>query len=112
MHVYELLYMAGRVGPAGQSLFAATEERTVSRGVFGSTLAKNGVAIRLVDWKRQNKIGRGERRSAMLQQMMSKVIKDTHASGRESMNMILSECLNAANEMFCSSTMGTLTSST
>ena len=31
--------------------------------------------------------------------MMSKVIKDTHASGRESMDMILSECLNAVNEV-------------
>ena len=31
--------------------------------------------------------------------MMSKVIKDTHASGKESMDMILSECLNAVNEM-------------
>ena len=30
---------------------------------------------------------------------MSKVIKGTHASGRESMDMILSECLNATNEM-------------
>ena len=35
----------------------------------------------------------------MLKKMMSKVIKDAHASGRESMDMILSECLNAANEM-------------
>ena len=34
-----------------------------------------------------------------LRRMMSKVIKDTHASGRESMDMILSECLNAVNEM-------------
>ena len=35
----------------------------------------------------------------MLKKMMSNVIKDTHASGRESMDLILSECLNAANEM-------------
>ena len=30
----------------------------------------------------------------MLKKMLSRVIKDTHASGRESMDMILSECLN------------------
>ena len=30
---------------------------------------------------------------------MSKVIKDTHASGKESMDMILTECLNAVSEM-------------
>ena len=35
----------------------------------------------------------------MLKRMMSKVIKDTHASGKESMDMILNECLNAANVM-------------
>ena len=35
----------------------------------------------------------------MLKKMMSKVIKDTHASGRESVDIILSECSNAANEM-------------
>ena len=35
----------------------------------------------------------------MLKKMMSKVIKDTHASGRASMDMILSEYLNAVNEM-------------
>ena len=35
----------------------------------------------------------------MLKKMMSKVTKDTHASGRESMDMILSECLKAVNEM-------------
>ena len=44
-------------------------------------------------------IGRFEQRGDMLKKMMSKVIKDSHASGRESMDMILSECLNAANEM-------------
>ena len=35
----------------------------------------------------------------MFKKMMLKVIKDTHASGRESMDMILSECLIAVNEM-------------
>ena len=35
----------------------------------------------------------------MLKKMMSKIIEDTHALGRESMDMILSECLNAVNEV-------------
>ena len=35
----------------------------------------------------------------MLKKMMSKVIKDTHASGRESVDVVFSERLNAANEM-------------
>ena len=55
--------------------------------------------IRLAGLEAPEQIGRVERRGDMLKKMMSKVIKDTHASGRESMDMILSECLNAANEM-------------
>ena len=35
----------------------------------------------------------------MFKKMMSKVMKDPHVSGRESMDMILSECLNATNEI-------------
>ena len=35
----------------------------------------------------------------MLKKMTSKIIKDTHSSGRESMDVILSECLDAVNEM-------------
>ena len=72
---------------------------THNRGVFGSTLAKNGVVIRLAGLEAPEQIGRVEPRGAMLKKMMSKVIKETHASCRESMDMILSECLNAANEM-------------
>ena len=44
-------------------------------------------------------IGRVERRGAMLKKMMSKVIKDTNASGRETLDMILSDGLNAANKI-------------
>ena len=84
--------------------------------MFGSTLTKNGVAIRPAGLEAPEQIGRVERRGAMLKRMMSKVIKDTHASGREPRDMILSECLNAFNEMtsrlFCSGTVGTLASST
>ena len=72
---------------------------THNRGVFGSTLAKNGVVIRPAGLVAPEQIGRIERRVAMLKKMISKVIKDTHASGRELMDMILSECLTAANEM-------------
>ena len=91
---------------------------THSRGVLGSTLTKNGVAIRPAGVEATaEQIGRVERRGAMLKKMMSKVIKDTHASGRESMDIILSECLNASqrdnpSRRFCPGTVGTLASST
>ena len=72
---------------------------THNRGVFGSTPAKNDVVIRLAGLEASEQIGRLERRGPMLKKMMSKVITDTHASDRELMNRILSECLTAANEM-------------
>ena len=72
---------------------------THNRGVFSSTLAKNGIMIRLAGLEAPEQIGKVERRGDMLKKMMSKIIKDTHASGRESMGMILSECSNAAIEM-------------
>ena len=84
--------MAGRVGPAGLNLLAATEGN--NRGVFGSTLAKNGAGLEAPD-----QIGIIERRYTMLKKMTCKVIKGTHASDRETMVMIPCECLNAVNEM-------------
>ena len=75
--------MAGRVGPAGLNFFAATEGHTI--GVYSvRPLPRMVWRSDLPDWKHQNK---------------SKVIRDTDASDRESMDLILSECLNAANEM-------------
>ena len=62
-------------------------------------LAKSGVIIRPAGLEAPEQIGRVERRGAMLKKMMSNVIRDTHAPGRESMDMILNECLNADNEM-------------
>ena len=73
--------------------------RTHNRGVLVSILGMNGVAIRPAGLEAPEQIGRVERRGEMLKKMMSKVIKDTHASGRESVDMILSDCLNTANEM-------------
>ena len=84
---------------AGWPKLVRCDRGTHNRGVFGSTLAKNGVTIRPAGLEAPEQIGRVERRGATLKNMMSKVIKDTHASGRESMDMILSECLNAVNEM-------------
>ena len=102
---------------AGWPRLFRRDRGTHNRGVFSTTLATNSVVIRLAGLEALEQIERVERRGAMLKYMMLKVNKDTPASGRESMDMILSECLNAANEMtrhggFCSSTMGTLTSST
>ena len=84
---------------AGWLELVRCDRGTRSSGVFGSTLTKNGVAIRLAGLEAPEQIGGVERRGSTLKKMMSKGIKDTHASGRESMDMILSECPNAAMEM-------------
>ena len=84
---------------AGWPKVVRCDRGTHNSGVFGSTVTKKGLAIRAAGLEAPEQIGRVERRGAMLRNMMSKVIKDMHASGRESMDMILSECLNAVNEM-------------
>ena len=84
---------------AGWPKLVRCDRGTHNRGVVGSTLTKNGVAIRPAGLEAPEQIRRVERRGAMLKKMMSKVIKDTHASSRESTDMSLSDCLNAANEM-------------
>ena len=71
--------------------------------MFGSTLAKNGVVIRPAGLEAPEQIGRVERRGAMLKKIMSKVIKDTHASGRESKDMILGDCLSSYRTKACES---------
>ena len=72
---------------------------THNRGIFSSILAKNGVMTRPAGLQAPEQIGRVERRGDMIKKMMPKVIKNTHASSRESTDMILTECLNSANEM-------------
>ena len=98
-HACLLAFVHGWTDWAGWPELVRCDPGTHNRGVFGSTLAKNGVVIRPAGLGAPQQFGRVERRGAMLKKMMSKVIKDAHASGRKSMDMILSECLNAANEM-------------
>ena len=73
--------MAGRVGPAGLSLFAAIEERIR----FNSCQEWRGFQTCRFGSARTNR--------------KSGTTRCTHAYGRESMDKILSECLNTANEM-------------
>ena len=67
---------------AGWPKLFRCDRGTHNRGVFGSTLTKNGVAIRPAGLEAPEQIGRVEQRGAMLKRMMSKVIRDTDASDR------------------------------
>ena len=84
---------------AGWPKLVRCDRGTHNRCAFSSILIENGLLIRPAGLEAPEQIGRVERRGAVPKKMMSKVIKDTHASGRESMDMILSECLNGINEM-------------
>ena len=84
---------------AGWPKKVAVDRGTHNRGVFGSTLAKKSVLIRPAGLESPEQIGRVERRNAVLKEMMNKVIKETNATGREAVDMVLSECLNAINEL-------------
>ena len=93
-HAYLRAFVHGWTRWAGWPKVVRCDREIHNRGVFGSTLAKHGAAIRPAGVEAPEQIGRVERRGAMLKKTMSKVI-----SGRESMDMILSECLKAAKEM-------------
>ena len=74
--------MVGRVGPVGLKL----------RGCVRFDLQK-GAVIKFARLEAPKQIGNVERRGAMFTKMMLKVIKDTHSSDRESMDVVVSECL-------------------
>ena len=77
----------------------ACDRGTHNRGIFGTTLAQKSVRIRPAGLESPEQIGRTERRNALLKDMLTKTIKDTNAIGRDAVDMALSECLNAINEM-------------
>ena len=99
MHVCELFLYTGGHDGLGWPELVRCDRRKHNRGIFSLTLAKNGVMIRLARLETPEHIGRVERRGDMLKKMMPEIIKHTHASSREQMDIIVSECLNAANEM-------------
>ena len=98
MHVFKALYMAGHVGPFWNRL-VRRDSGTPNRGIFSSILAKNCVMKIPARLEAPEQISRVARRGDMPKKMMSKIIKDTHVTSREQMDMFLSECSNAANEM-------------
>ena len=73
--------------------------RTPPQRVIGSTLAKNGAEIRPASMEAPEHIARVERRGHAQEDDVESHQGPEHASGRESMDMTLSECLNAAIEM-------------
>ena len=44
-------------------------------------------------------IGRVERRNQTLKYMLNKVVRETNAIGRKAMDMALTECITAVNEL-------------
>ena len=90
---------------------------THNRGVFGSTLAKNGVAIRPAGLEAPEQIGRVERRGAMLK----KDDVESHQGharfsqkidGHDSQRMLERRQRDGSTRRICSRTVGALTSST
>ena len=84
---------------AGWPKRVAVDRGTHNRGVFGTTLAQKSVLVRQAGLESPEQIGRVERRNAVLKDLMNKAIKETNAKGKEAIDMILSEILNAINEL-------------
>ena len=84
---------------AGWPRFIACDRGLHNRGAFSIMCGKKGIRIRPAGLESPEQIGRVERRGDVLKKMMQKVIKETNASGTEAVDMILSESLNAVNEL-------------
>ena len=88
----------GWVRPYGWPKFVAVDRGTHNRGVFAQTLSKNGVRINPAALESPEQIWRVERRNATLEYMLSKVIRETNATGREQVDMALTESVTAIND--------------
>ena len=89
----------GWVRPYGLPNGMVMDRGLHNRGVFSTTLQQKGVTFRQAALEAPEQIGRVERRNAMLKHMMQKVIKDTEATGRDAVDMVLTESINAINEL-------------
>ena len=77
----------------------AADRGTHNRGIFGQTMSKKGVRIRPAGLESPEQIGRVERRNQTLKAMLIKVVKETNAIGKAAIDMALTECINAINEL-------------
>ena len=62
-------------------------------------MSKKGVRFNPAGLESPEQIGRVERRNQTLKQMMKHVIRETNATGRFAMDMVLTESIIAINEM-------------
>ena len=62
-----------------------------NRGIFHKTLAKKGVQVKQAALESPEQIGRVERRSDVLKKMITKVTKETNATGEKEMDMVMCE---------------------
>jgi len=89
----------GWVRWAGWPKLIACDRGTHNRGAFNQMCSMKSVPIRPAGLESPEKIGRVERRNDVLKRMMIKVIKETNATGKEAIDMILTESINAVNEL-------------
>ena len=92
-------FVKGWVWPFGWPKLLAADRGLHSRGVFWQTLSKKGVRFNPAPLESPEQIGRVERRNQTLKRMLTKVIKETNVIGREQLDMALTECITAINEM-------------
>ena len=92
-------FAKGWVRPFGWPKLVAADRGTHNRGVFAHTLGQKGVRINPAALESPEQIGRVERRNQTLKQMLNKVIKETSAVGRQQVDMALTECITAINEL-------------
>ena len=73
-------------------------QRRTQQRVFGQMFSKKGVAVRSARLESPEQNGRAERRGGTLKHTMTKSTRDTHAAGKDTVDMMLTERLNAAQK--------------
>ena len=92
-------FVKGWTRPFGWPKLIALDRGTHNREVFMQTMTRKGVRIRPAGLDSPEQIGRVERRNQTLKTMLHRVIKETHAKGRQEVDMALAECIAAINDM-------------
>ena len=91
-------FVKGWTRPVGWPKLIALDRGTHNRGIFMQTMTRKGVRIRPAGLESPEQIGRVERRNQTLETMLNRVIKETHAKGRQEVDMALAECIAAISD--------------
>ena len=91
-------FVASWVNWAGWPKVVTTDRGTHNRGVFGRTLAANGVYVRPIGLESPEQLGRGERHGDIWKWNMKRIIRSHNISSKYHIKIAAAESLSQKNE--------------